>query len=160
MVAQQSRARPVLGELAISLVEGKRFESLGFRCLGDWSRERIGVGARAVREWGRVWRLLSELPRLRRAVLSDEVSWTVARKIVAHVTPENEAACLETVRGRTVRAVELLLSAAFPDAGPESSDEQVSLRIPCSAQLEAKWVAAQEIARRVAGENLRVWECA
>jgi hypothetical protein len=150
----------VLGEIAISLVERRGFEPLGFRCLGDWSRERIGVGARAVREWARVWRALSELPRLRQAVLSGDVSWTVARLIVAHVTPETEQACLDTVRGRTVRAVEIMLRAVFPDAGLERSDEQVSVRISCSAQVEAKWVAALEIARRVAGENLPVWECA
>ncbi len=155
LVSQRSRVRPALGEFAISLVDRKRFEALGFRCLGDWSRERIGVEARTVREWGRVWRALLELPDLRAAVLSREVSWTVARKIVAHVTPENQAACVETVR-----AVEELLRAAFPNSGAESSDEPVSVRIPCSARVEAKWVAAQEIARRVAGENLPVWECA
>jgi hypothetical protein len=80
------------------VVQGRAYEELGFRCLGDWSRERIGVGARAVSEWARVWRTLRELPRLRGAVLAGEISWTVARRIVALATPENEAVCLETVR--------------------------------------------------------------
>ncbi len=49
--------RPVLGALAVVLLSRRGFEPLGFRCLGDWSRERLGVGARAVREWARaeVW---------------------------------------------------------------------------------------------------------
>jgi hypothetical protein len=37
--------------------------------------------------------------RLRGAALAGEISWTVARKIVGLATPENEAACLETVPG-------------------------------------------------------------
>jgi len=98
LVAERAQARPVLGALAAALLSGRGFEPLGFRCLGDWSRERLGVGARAVREWVRVWRALEELPLLRGAVLSGEVSWTVARLIVGVVSPENEAACLETVR--------------------------------------------------------------
>jgi hypothetical protein len=53
-----------------------------------------------VAERARVWRALEELPLLREAVLSGEVSWTVARLVVGVVTPENEAACLETARGR------------------------------------------------------------
>src|SRR5512134_74990 len=105
----RAAVRPRLGALAEAVVQGRAHEKLGFRCLGDWSRERIGVGARAVSEWARVWRALRELPRLRAAVLAGEISWTVARRIVALATPENEAECLETVRGRTVRAVEAMI---------------------------------------------------
>jgi hypothetical protein len=161
LAGRRARVRPALAELAIALLERRAYEPLGFRSLGDWSRERIGVGARAVREWARVWRVLSELPRLRAAVLAGDVSWTVARKIAAHATPENEEAFLATVRGRSVRAVEILLRAAFP-CEPESSseDERVSVRVPCSPEVSTKWVAAVELARRVAGENLAEWECA
>jgi hypothetical protein len=111
LLAERVQARPVLGVLGATLLSRRGFEPLGFRCLGDWSRERLGVGARAVREWARVWRALEELPLFREAVLSGEVSWSVARMVVGVVTPENEAACLETVRGRTVRAVRGLLRA-------------------------------------------------
>ena len=123
LVAERAQVRPVLGALAEPLLSGRGFEPLGFRCLGDWSRERLGVGARTVREWARVWRALEELPLLREAVFSGEVSWTVARMIVGIVTPENEAACLETVRGRTVRAVAALLRAVA-----DKSDKRGSLR--------------------------------
>jgi hypothetical protein len=107
--------------------------------LGDWSRERIGVGARTVSEWARVWRALRELPRLRGAVLAGEVSWSVARRIVGMATPENEAACLETVRGRTVRAVEAVLETLraaeerTEAGGCEDEEERVRIRIACSA---------------------------
>jgi hypothetical protein len=163
LTAQCAQARPVLGALAAALLDGRCFEPLGFRCLGDWSRERLGVGARAVREWVRVWRALEELPLLREAALSGEVAWTVARMIVGVVTPENEAACVETVRGRTVRAVSVLLRALAPaeEASTETSEEdRVPVRVVCSPRVAAKWAAALELARRMAGENLSAAECA
>jgi hypothetical protein len=158
--------RPHLGALAETVVKRRAYEGLGFRCLGDWSRERIGVGARAVGEWARVWRALRELPRLRAAVLVGEVSWTVARRIVGIATPENEAACLETVRGRSVRAVEAVLEAlrAVEEPGgardAPDDEERVRVRIECSRRLATKWAAAVELARRVSGEALSTWEAA
>ena len=163
LVAERAQARPVLGALAATLLSRRSFEPLGFRCLGDWSRERLGVGARAVREWARVWRALEELPLLREAVVSGEVSWTVARMIVGVVSPENEAACLETVRGRTVRAVEALLRMVAPaeeGLAEISEEDRVAVRVVCSPRVATKWAAALELARRMAGENLSSAECA
>jgi hypothetical protein len=163
LVASRAQVRPVLGALAAALLSRRGFEPLGFRCLGDWSRERLGVGARAVREWARVWRALEELPLLREAVRSGEVSWTVARLIVSIATPENEAACLETVRGRTVRAVEMLLRAVAPvdgSPGEPEREDRVPVHVACSPRVATKWAAALELARRVTGEELSTWECA
>jgi len=163
IVAERAQARPVLGALAEALLDGRGYEPLGFRCLGDWSRERLGVGSRAVREWARVWRALEERPLLREAVLAGQVSWTVARMIVGVVTPENEAACLETVRGRTVQAVKALLRAVAPEDGvsTETSEERrVAVHVACSPRVATKWAAALELARRMAGENLSAAECA
>jgi hypothetical protein len=41
-----------------------------------------------------------------------------------------------------------------------SEEERVSVRVPCSPEVSTKWVAAVELARRIAGENLPSWECA
>ena len=106
---------------------------------------------------------LTELPLLREAVLSGAVAWTVARLIVGVVTPENEAACLETVRGRTVRAVKVLLRAVAPEdevSVEKPEQDRVPVRVACSPRLATKWAAALELARRMAGENLSAWECA
>jgi hypothetical protein len=164
LVAERAQVRPVLGALSAALLGGRGYEPLGFRGLGDWSRERLGVGARAVREWARVGQALEKLPLLREAVVGGEVSWTVARLIVGVVTPENEAACLETVRGRTVRAVKVLLRAvAAVEEGPAATSEdgdRVSVRVPCLPRVAMKWAAALELARRMTGEELAAWECA
>jgi hypothetical protein len=162
--------RPVLGALAGALVERRLHEELGHRCLGDYGRERLGCSARVLREWARVWRRLEELPLLRRAVLEGEIGWTVARKVAALATPESEAACLATVRGRTVRAVEAIVAAfreaegqacagADEDDAPDA-EEPVVVRLACTARGAAMWHAAVELARRVAGEELPVWACA
>ena len=169
--AARTVARPVLGALAAAFREDRAHEKLGYRSLGDYAGPRLGVGARTLREWARVWSTLESLPRLRGAVLSGEVSWTVARLVVGIVTPETEEACLETVRGRTVRAVKALIE-AFREAGPptrrpalrpegeEDDEERVQVRIPCDRRAALLWTAAVELARRVAGEALPVWQCA
>jgi hypothetical protein len=166
LVQARATVRPRLGALAEAVVQGRAHEKLGFRCLGDWSRERIGVGARAVSEWARVWRALRDLARLRAAVLAGEVSWTVARKIVAIATPENDEACLETVRGRSVRAVEAMIEALRAVEEPAGvtegteDEERVRVRIDCSPGVATKWAAAVELARRASGEQLSTWEAA
>ncbi len=50
LVAERAAARPVLGALAAELLRRRAHEPLGFRSLSDWSRERLGVDARTVRE--------------------------------------------------------------------------------------------------------------
>lgn len=168
LVAERRRLRPVLGGLALPLVARSRYEPLGFRSLGDWARERLGVTAHVVREWARVAEALAVLPALRSAVLAGEVSWSVARRAVAHASPEIDAAFAEALRGRTVQAAQELLRAAFGDGKPEKGGvpgeddpaERIRVSVPLPAEHQSRWFAAVELARRVAGEALPVWECA
>jgi hypothetical protein len=161
LAAVRHAARPVLGRLARRLVEERLHERLGYRCLGDYAREHLGVGARAVREWARVWRALEELPRLRRAVVAGEVSWAVARRVVSRVTAETEKECLATVRGRTLRAVDAILRAVAQaetrlpggslepgsDSGESQGDEEVvRVRLACTGGEWRLWRAAEAIA--------------
>jgi len=175
--AERARARAVLGELALALLEKQGPRELGFRSLDDWSRERLGLEGRTVREWALVWQRVKELPLLRRAVEAGEIGWTVAGEAARVATPATEAACLETVRGRTVRAVKALVAAvrraelrargkevaggsAAEAAEEEDSGERVRVRIACTPELARKWAVACELARRVAGEELPAWACA
>jgi len=178
----RAAARPVLGALAGELVARRLHEPLGYRSLGDYARERLGVGARAVSDWARVWRALAPLPLLREAVVSGEVGFAVARLVVGLATPETESACLETVRGRTVRAVEAIVRAvregeragaapATPPAGVDPDPavapcedpcdaDRVRVRLGCTMHEKELWHAALELARRMAGQSLPVWGCA
>ncbi len=166
--ASLAAARPVLGVLASALVARRLHETLGYRSLGDYGRERLGVGARVIREWARVWRRLEELPQLRAAVLAGELSWTAARLVVGLATPATEGACLDAIRGRTVRAVLAIVAAFRAAGGPggangEEDDEvceRVGVRVHCTRHEALLWSAAVELARRTAGEELALWECA
>jgi hypothetical protein len=171
LAASLTAARPLLGALAVELVDRRLYEALGYRSLGDYGRERLGVGARVVREWARVWRRLEALPVLRRAVLAGELGWTAARLVAGLATPETEQACLATVRGRTVRAVEAIVR-AFRESEGLAADEgegdedgfedagRVKVRLACTDREATLWAAAVELARRVAGESLPLWRCA
>ena len=173
--AAQRATRPVLGALAIEMVGRRRYETLGYRSLGDYARERLGVEARTVREWGRVWRHLEALPLLRGALLAGEIGFSVARLVVGLATPDTDAACLATLRGRTLRAVREIVRAvqeAEAGAGPaldaseagsdadDESQDRVLVRVGCNAQEAQLWCAALELARRMAGQSLPVWACA
>lgn len=162
LLVTRTLLRPRIAALARALVERRAYEALGFRCLRDYGRERLGHGARAVREWARVWEALASLPALRGGVLSGEISWSVARRVVALATPETDAACAETVRGRTVRAVDVLLRSASgaPEADAAEAEETVRVRAALTHEMIPRWHRALELARRVAGERLPVWECA
>jgi hypothetical protein len=165
LVRARGALRPSLAVLSLVLVRKRLYEALGFRSLGDYGRERLGIGARSLREWARVWDSLSKLPRLRTAVLRGEVSWSVARRVVAVATPETDAACMETVRGRTVRAVEAMLRAVSldaepPDASDADAEDRVRVSLPLESAALPRWAEAVELARRMAGEALPLWECA
>ena len=168
LAASRAAARPVLGGLAAELVGRRLHEALGYRVLGDYGRERLGVGARVLREWARVWRRREALPQLRAAVLAGEVGWTVARLVASLATRETEAACLDTIRGRTVRAVEAIARAfraaghgqQSADEGAEPAADRVAVWLACTPREASLWSAAVELARRSSGEELPLWQCA
>jgi hypothetical protein len=162
-VVARAAARPALGVLSLAFVRRKAYERLGFRSLHDHARERLGHGARAVREWARVWEALGPLPQLRGAVLAGEIPWSIARRVVGLATPENDAACLDAVRGRTVRAVDEMLSALRESGGlarADADDEKLRVAVPLPQEAMPRWQLAIELARRMAGEALPVWACA
>lgn len=179
-MAERRSVRLALGTLSEPLVARRLHAPLGFRSLGDYARERLGMSSRVVREWARVAGALRGLPRLRAALASGEVSWSVARRAVAHATPETDAAFVDTLRGRTVRAAEAMLAAVFGTGADTSLPTEapsgvgaatgamgvagggvpVRVRMPLAAAHRGLWSAALELARRTAGEPLPAWECA
>ena len=63
LVTGRRTLRPALGTLALPLVKRRLYEQLGFRCLGDYGRERLGVGGpRRSRVGSGLGRRLSPLP--------------------------------------------------------------------------------------------------
>jgi len=105
-----------------------------WRGLADYVREHLNVAARTLREWAHAWQGLRERPLLRAALLEGELSCVVTnrgRLVVGRVTPETEAAFLDSVRGRTARAVEAVVRALRQTEGkqPETRDQEDGERV-------------------------------
>src|SRR5688572_3399764 len=85
-----------IGELLDALFERKGHHELGFSSIEAYVVERC----RRSRSWGRETRALARrlrqrgLDEIRGAILSGELSWSMAVLLAGHCTPENERARL------------------------------------------------------------------
>src|SRR5262249_21604574 len=89
------------------------------------------------------------------------------RLVVGIATRETEEHCLASIRGRTVRAVEALARAyrtarqrGLPADDGVGERERVAVWVACTRSEATLWATAVELARRTAGEQLALWECA
>ena len=180
---QEAACRRVLGRVAAMFLRLKGHHRLAFARLGDYTRERLGLSARELQSVARVAMKLDALPALARAFETGAISWTHARVLVDVATLENETAWVECARELTVRALVRRIRAvtdrhhdapavAAPDAhhanGAPREDEDdgttldgepaVRVRISCPRRVRALWRATVELARRMAGEPLPLWE--
>jgi len=134
LVARRAALRPRLAVLAVSWLRRGAHGPLGFRTLGDYARERLGVGARAVF-------LGADLPA---AELADAALRLGARGVgvsVAGLAPEAADAELRALRRALPDDVPILLGgggcgAVAPAPGVEVIQELEELedhvsRIPC-----------------------------
>ena len=122
-----------------------------WRGLVGSAREHLNVAARVLREWAHAWRGLRERPLLRAALLEGELACAVrGRLVVGRVTPEAEASFLDSVRGRTARAVEAVARALRHTEGKDTEtrdqedSERVAVRIRFTRREEILWQAACE----------------
>ncbi len=108
---QEARCRAVFGRLAAIFLRQQAQHRLGFRRVGDYSRERLGLSARELQTAARVVTALAALPRLATAFATGELTWTQLRILVTVATPATEEHWLNLARGCTVRALDVLARA-------------------------------------------------
>jgi hypothetical protein len=156
--------RRVLAALAERFVAARGWEPLGFARLGDWARERVGLSARQLQDLARTGALLERLPLTEAALVSGALPWSKVRLVGRVATPADEAAWLARARAVSVRALEHEVRAVdraaldVTDEDGTPREERAGIRIRCTAEVHAKWSSARQLARRVAGEALPVWE--
>src|SRR5262245_48470340 len=92
---REALARRVVGRLAAVFLRQKGHQRLGFASLGDYSRERLGCGAREVQELARVATRLDALPPLAAAFETGIISWAHARLLTRVATPDDAEAWVE-----------------------------------------------------------------
>ncbi len=195
LARQEAACRRALGTLAAAFLRRRAHHPLGFARLGDCTRERYGISARALQSMARVATKLEVLPGLSRAFEARALEWTHVRLLVDVATPATEARWIAQARGLTVRALEQRIragdgpgsddpvgdggaehglprpaaSCAGRDdapAGASTEDERraiegepvVRIRLGCPRRLRALWRATVELARRMAGQPLALWE--
>ncbi len=125
LARQDALARQVAGRLAAAFLRSKGHRLLGFARLGDYTRERLGLGAREMQELARVATRLSALPSLARAFETGRLSWAHVRLLTRVAEPEDAAAWVERAAGCTVRLLAAQLRAArrAADAGDAAGSD-------------------------------------
>ena len=161
--------RRVSAALAGHFVAMRGWERLGFARLGDYAAERLGLSARQLRDFARVDAALADLPAIEAALSAGTLSWTKTRLLCRVAGVHDEAAWLTLARRLTATALAhrvreadtgAVESGAIPtddDGAFEEPRETVAIR--CTPGVRARFHRARQLARRVAGESLPVWEC-
>jgi hypothetical protein len=166
LARQEAVCRRVLGMLAAAFLQRQAHRRLGFVRLGDCTRERFGISARELQSMARVATKLEVLPGLGRAFEAGTLAWTHVRLLIDVATPATEARWIAVARGLTVRALEQRMRDAAQTVGaPAADDEQTiegepvaRIRLGCPRRLRALWRGTVELAGRMAGRPLALWE--
>jgi hypothetical protein len=173
LARQEALCRRVLGRIAGSFLRRGAHHRLGFARLGDYTRERLGLSAREVQSLAQVMTAVERLRQISAAFENGGVSWAQLRLLASRATPETEDRWLLLARGRTVRALEAsCMESAEPgfDEGQgdveaceqetPDGEPRVRFRVSCPRRVASSWRRTVELARRVAGEELSVWQAA
>jgi len=172
---EEPALRERLGRLGAELVCAGAYHPLGFARLGDYCRERLGISARELESIIQVVARSDRLPALRAAFRSGELSWTQVRLLSAVAEPDSDTSWVAAARGRTVRQLEALIqsnpaarntvtAAALNECAEKGAlienEPATVFRLACPAAVRIRWRHALELARRMAGESLAVWQAA
>ena len=166
----EAEARLTLGIYARLLLRRQSYRQLGFVRLADYSRERLGLSARAIEEAASVATRLADLPRIESAFRNGRLSWTQVRLLVTVAAAATEAAWIRVARSRSIDVLNATVAAhrsPHRDATADGFDEHLvdgepvaPLRIECPGRIRSLWRRACELASRVAGEPLSAWRAA
>jgi 5-methylcytosine-specific restriction endonuclease McrA len=131
---------------------------LGYASFAEYIERLFGYTPRFTSERLRVAEELEELPELDRALRAGELSWSIVRELSHVATPQTELEWLDSVRGRTARDVEKLVSGHRPGDTPRDPVDPAArshvLRLELSAETFATFREALAKLRREAGESL------
>jgi hypothetical protein len=146
-----------LGEGLAALSVGDRVLRLGFSCLGDYSRERLGVAGSTAAKMARLARELRDRPRLRFAVHAGEVSARKAETILPVARGENEDAWVVRARAETVRSLAAAVKAAR-GLEPEQDEPWERFTLPIGPEARATLDEAMALAGRLIGAAAPRWQ--
>jgi HNH endonuclease len=170
-VREAAPLRRVLCALAGRVLETQSWSRLGFARARDYATERAGVSLRSLQELARVGRLLEAAPGIEAAFQAGGIGWTRLRALARLGRIEDEALWLGRAKALSLPRLERAVRAAraeaagrgevVPGRADAGDDEDPVERVPvaCAPAVRAKWAWGCELARRVAGGRLPLWEC-
>jgi hypothetical protein len=171
----EARCRRILGRLAGRFLAIQGHLVLGFARLGDYSRERLGIGARELQSAAQIEAKLVELPRIAAAFERGALGWSHVRCLITVARPETEEEWIARSCGLTVRALDSVVKQERGRGAPDTSavseelesenglidgERRSTLRIPVPRRVARSWKEVVALARKVQGEECPVWRCA
>jgi hypothetical protein len=157
LAASVGPLRRVLAAIASQLLATRAHERLCFARLGDYARERVGLSARQLQDLARVHGALTGLPRLERALVTNELPWSKVRLIARVASAADEATWIERARRVPTRRIEHEVrehGRAGGSSDREDEGPRTRVTVQCTPAVRAKWELTREIAERVAGGRL------
>jgi len=145
----QGALEVALGEALRALSVGDRLLELGYVSVGDYARERLGIGASTARTAAKLAEALRTRPLLRDAVRTGEVSTRKALAVLPRAVGDGEAAWTARAQKETVRALE---EAVEEDGAEPGTREEPRDRV--RLELEPTARAALDEALALAGQVL------
>jgi hypothetical protein len=145
-----SALRFAVGAALDKLSSSGGHHELGFSSLEAYARERCERSGRWAADARTLARRLSELPRIRVALLSGELGSSAAELLACHVTAETELEWLERARRATVRELRALLARQDAD---DVDEPDATRSLTVRATREEAWVfeCARKVGEAVAG---------
>jgi hypothetical protein len=133
---------------------------LGFSSLESYALERCERSARWVQESRAIARRLEELPCLRRALLTGEVSFSMAQVVGKVARAENERAWLAELEVRTVREMQQLVRGRAAPTSTASEDDGSLANDGPGDELSASDEELTTLTVTVDREDAWLFECA
>ena len=145
----------------------KLYRELGFSSLQMYATEALGFSKSKTAQFTRLAGVMEELPVLREAVTSGELTWTKAREVAKVSSPKTEGQWVEKARRSSSRQLEKKVrkararAKARPKGGQQVLDIQAGgkeeIEVPVSVNLRfspeefARWEAMLEKIRKQTG---------
>jgi hypothetical protein len=137
-----ARCRLVEGWLASTLLSRRSWFALGFVRLGDYTSERLGLGARVLEEEARVARLLQGLPRITAAFLDGSIPWTAVRLVAGVATPRDEERWIERAKNFDTRSLTALVRGSVSPRGASATVSAIASADSSVPQADLRVAAA------------------
>lgn len=160
VVRQHGALDVAIGQALRALKQGDNVQRLGFSGLGDYVRERLGMGPGTAKELVRLADGLVMRPQLAAAVRSGSVSARKVLTILPVAIGDAEAEWIACAQRMTVRELEAAVRAARDGQAPAGDAEErwTQVFISLTEQQRELVEAALLVARSVVGQAAPRWQ--